>query len=617
MHRAEAEGIGSALATRSIRSLPEQVVNQIAAGEVVERPASVVRELLDNAIDAGARSVTVELERGGIELVRVSDDGVGVAPDELPLAIAPHATSKIEDAEDLVSIQTMGFRGEALSAIASVSRMTIRSRPRDADGACELRVEGGRMSEVHPAAGPAGTSVEVRNLFFNTPARRRFLRTPQTEQGHCVETVRCATIGRPEIGFRLVVDGRTSLDVPPGQSRSQRVLDVLGAEMAGDAIEVHAGDDLEASPVAVWGLIGRPAAARATTRAQRLFINRRLVRDRTLQHALQEAYRGLIDPSRRPAAVLLVDVDPSLVDVNVHPAKAEVRFRDQGAVHSAALRALREALRREDLTPSWSGGAAREHTEQDANGAGWSASALADRLRALAPGETFDYEQLRSAVARDDQASESTAPPGPDPEPSARMAAPRAAPRILQVHDSFLVTEDDDGMVIIDQHALHERVMFEKIMDRLRAGALQSQRLLTPVTVRTTPARLEALDELRGLLARLGVEASPIGPDAAAVHAFPTLLFDRRVDPAEFLGDLLERAEREGVSSGEEAAIHAVVDMMACKAAVKAGDRLGEEELAELLALRERVDRSTACPHGRPTTIRLSMRDLERQFGRR
>jgi len=618
---------------RPIRALPALLVDQIAAGEVVERPASVVKELLDNAIDAGARRIVVELESGGVELIRVSDDGAGVPAEELPLVVAPHATNKIAGAEDLDRIRTMGFRGEALASIASVSRLSLRSRTGEQEGAARLDVEGGAAGEARPASGPVGTSVTVRNLFYNTPARRKFLKTAPTEQGHCAEAVRSLAASHAHIGFTLTCDGRTLLDLPPEQSVRQRAAAILGEELDAKLIEVHADAFDDARGLALWGLIGLPEIARPTNKHQRIFVNGRPVRDRTIQHALQEAYRGLIEPSRRPTALLLLEMTPEGVDVNVHPTKSEVRFRDQGMVHSAVHRAVRDALRSADLTPQvrlrgarpestdFGDGLAREASPGEGSassgdGGRSGAASFARAFERLAPaGERrFDYDAVREAVERD--RAEEQAPPERASAQASSLPRGRPADRILQVHNSYLVTQDEDGVVIIDQHALHERVMFELLLERVASGPLESQRLLAPAVVRTTRARMDLLEDLVPLLERLGVEAEPMGPEQVAVHAFPTFLFDKGVEPEEFLSDLLERAQEAGFAGDEEDALREALDMMACKAAVKAGDRLGEAELDALLSMRERVDRASNCPHGRPTSVRLSIRELERLFGR-
>jgi len=622
-----------------IRILPPLLVNQIAAGEVVERPASVVRELIDNALDAGATRVVVELEAGGIELVRVSDDGAGIGADQLELALSPHATSKIERTEDLDRISTLGFRGEALASIASVARVRIRSRTPEADGASRIDAHGSRIGPVRPDSGPVGTQVSVRNLFFNTPARRKFLRTPRTEEGHCVEAVRNLAMGRPGVGFALSADGRGVLDLPVGQSPAQRVLAVLGEELGEQMLVVNADEFDDARGMALWGMVGRPALARATNKAQHILLNGRPIRDRTIQHALREAYRGLIEPGRYPTAVLMLEMSPGGVDVNVHPAKAEVRFRDQSLVHTIVLRAVREALQGADLTtgfdPGRSGFAPRSPTAVLPGGGGVApggsipAQRVVDAVRSIAPvGGELSYETLRAAlepIGRGAAPSGADAPDSPgsppepgriEPKPEPGLEAPFPERGVLQVHNSYVVTQDEQGVVIVDQHALHERVMFEMLRARLDRGDLESQRLITPAVVEGTAGQIDRLAELEPLLGRLGIRVEPMGPGSLGVQAFPTILFDRGVDPVAFVRELLDAADRDDFTPGAEQTLHEVLDMMACKAAVKAGDRLTDPELEALLVLRERVERSSNCPHGRPTSIRLTIPQIERLFGR-
>jgi DNA mismatch repair protein MutL len=617
-------------ARRPIRALPDLLVNQIAAGEVVDRPASVVKELTENALDAGAKRVTVDLEQGGIELVRVSDDGCGIPAEQLPLALAPHATSKITEAQDLERIGTLGFRGEALASIASVSRLSLRSRTAADEGANVIEAEGDAVQPVRPLAGPVGTSVAIRNLFFNTPARRKFLRTPQTEQGRCMDVVRDLAMAHPAVGFAATSDGRKVLELPAGQSPRERALAILGTELSEQVVEVHADEMGDARGLAIWGLAGLPVLARATVQAQHVFLNGRVIRDRTIQHAIKEAYRGLIEPGRHPTCMLMIEMDPGSVDVNVHPAKTEVRFRDTSLVHSVVLRAVREALQRADLTPTFT--TAGGQTDPRAilppvQTSPASVSAFIDYFKRDLPSQAqgnLSYEALRAAMATQPPPTEPVAPPPPlshvipyvAPPPSQLTAAPRPVERVLQVHKSYLVTEDEQGVVIVDQHALHERVMFEQLLARIREAPLESQRLLSPAAVPAAPAQVDALTDLTGLLSRIGIDAEPIGPAAIAVHAFPTFLFDKGVDPVEFLAELLEKAEAEGFAPESEQTLHEVLDMMACKAAIKAGDRMSETELTELVRLREAVERSSNCPHGRPTSIRLTIRDLEKLFRR-
>ncbi|MEM7228460.1 MAG: DNA mismatch repair endonuclease MutL [Planctomycetota bacterium] len=599
-----------------IRQLPPLLINQIAAGEVIERPASVVKELAENAIDAGATRIAVTIEEGGKELISIVDDGSGIPEDELLLAISPHATSKIDSPDDLDAIATMGFRGEALASIASISRMTMTSRPHDASSAAEIRVEADTVDGPKPASGPVGTTVTVRNLFFNTPARRKFLRTDMTESTRIRDVVERLALAHPSVAWQYTQDGRQVIDLPGDQTPVRRVVSVLGTELSDELLEV----DHSERGIRVWGMAGQPAIARGTARHQRTFLNGRPIVDRGINHAIKEAYRGLIEPTRYPTIVLFIAIAPDEVDVNVHPAKAEVRFRNQSAVHQAVLHAVQQRLRAADLTPTVD--LSRSDPGLDASllsspefganvesaSSGVTAAAAREfvqSLKSMTPTQrSVAYTEVKHALGDTAPASVETAPELPT------MIATRP---ILQVHSSFVVTSDEQGIVIIDQHALHERVMFEKLRSRVSAGALQSQRLLMPATVSVDRSRMERLNELQPLLERLGIEAEPMGPTTIAVHAFTTLLFERKVDPASFMADLFERDD---LPQDEEGALHEVLDMMSCKAAIKAGDRLTDEEMNELLRFREDVERSSNCPHGRPTSLRLTIADLERQFGR-
>ncbi len=567
---------------RRIKPLPTLVANQIAAGEVVERPASVVKELVENAIDAGALSVVVEIEQGGIELVRISDDGSGMEPEDLPLAVAPHATSKIATAEDLDQVATLGFRGEALASIASVSRLSIRTRTRSADAASLLEVEGATAGPIRPASGPPGTMIAVRNLFFNTPARRKFLRTVQTEQERCLDAAKALALAHPRIAFSVHVDGRKVLELPPEQSPRQRTLGVLGDELAPQLLEVHADQFDDSRGVSLWGLAGTPAIAKGTAKGQHFFVNGRAVRDRTIQHAVAEAFRGLIEPGRYPVVMLMIEMSPKAVDVNVHPAKAEVRFRDGSAVHSIVLRALRDALRKADLTPTAANlrpqafGFRPAPLPADLPGPGavptqgqepgTTHAALAETKPAAERYAAFFHRQQPAAppnFAYGEMKRSLDAAQSPLPMPT-------PASRVLQVHKSYLVTQDEQGVVIIDQHALHERVMFEYLLARVLQGGLESQRLLAPVHLEVSARQMELLPDLQSLLARIGIDAQPMGPRTIGVHAFPTFLFDRGVDEVEFLRELLEKAEDDAflleVRRSGENALRDVLDMMSCKA---------------------------------------------------
>lgn len=636
-----------------IRQLPTLVINQIAAGEVIERPASVVKELVENALDAGATHIDIAIEEGGAKLIRVSDDGIGIPEDELTLAVAPHATSKITSADQLEAIGTLGFRGEALASIASVSRLRITSRPTREDGTAEaagvLEVDGGEVHGPFPGASRPGTVIEVKDLFFNTPARRKFMRSPGSEFGHINDTVQKIAVVNADCGFTLSHNGRKVQDLPRNQTRKDRCVSLMGKDIQEALLEFERTDDPTRGSARVWGLAGMPSLGRATTKFQHVCINGRPVKDRNLQHAIKEAYRGLMPPDRFPQIVAFIDMDPSQVDVNVHPQKSEVRFRNPSHLHGLVLTALRQRLLGADLTPSvgFRDSGSGQPMRFEAGGTALAppvaepaaaptintTSDFVDYFRRMDPTQKgFVYQEVKKQLAED--APEQLQDEGDDLLTGQSPAAPQSSiinqpSSILQIHDSYVVTQDEHGLVIIDQHALHERVMFEKLRARILDDkeTLESQRLLVPDVVRADAARQAALEDLQPLLQRLGIEASPIGPAEVAVHAFPSLLFSRNVKVAPFMEELLDKADAgafdkielgDGTDAQlpEEQALHEVLDMMSCKAAIKAGDKMSEQELASLLEQRDAIERSSNCPHGRPTTLRLTLKDLERQFGR-
>ncbi|MFM2163688.1 MAG: mismatch repair protein MutL [Planctomycetota bacterium] len=592
-----------------IRVLSPELVNQIAAGEVVERPASVVKELVENALDAGARRILVEVEGGGAELVRVTDDGGGIPEAELPLAVASHATSKVATSDDLAAITTFGFRGEALASIASVSRFRMVSCLRGADAGAEIEVEGGALRGPRPAPARPGTVIEVRTLFFNVPARRKFLKSDSAETARVTETVEAIALAHPHVSFDLRSNGRKLLDLAPTDEPAKRTLDVLGKELEPELLEFEERFP-ELGGLVVRGFAGKPSIARPTARAIRIHLNGRPIADRTVLHAVREAYRGLVDPARTPTVALILEVDPREVDVNVHPQKSEVRFRAQSAIHGAVRRSIERALRAANLVPHFAPDAFRSMPAEPA----------APRAPLFGSGlaTASDFTAFAALAAA------STAEPNPAPGTHARSgpdarsddAALRAEYPYIQLLNGFLVTEDADGIVIVDQHALHERAMFAMFMERLERGPLESQRLLVPIVIERSAREAEILGEIEPLLARLGIAARPFGPRSVAVEAVPTLLHSRGADAGAFVGDLLAKALEHGSLVSTEAALHEIVDMMSCKAAVKAGDSLGDAEIRDLLRMRESVERSTACPHGRPTSIRIPRHELERRFGR-
>lgn len=634
-----------------IRQLPLLLVNQIAAGEVIERPASVVKELVENSLDAGARRVDVAVEEGGLQLIRIADDGMGMSPEDLPLALSPHATSKIAEPEDLDAIATLGFRGEALASIASVSRLRIVSRATGSESGYVIESSGDQMTEPMPISASPGTVMTMRDLFFNTPARRKFLRTTPTEFGHVNDTLRRIAMVYPQVGFTLTHNGRMVFELLPTDDRRQRCIDLIGKEVADGLMELEQIDPPEKGGARLWGLAGQPVLARSNNKGMYLYVNGRAVKDRNLHHALKEAYRGLMPHDKHPVAVAFLELDPADVDVNVHPAKAEVRFRKPGSVHGLMLTSFRQRLLGSDLTPSAQlAGFTNEPSDSSgispssgfnfdtsnadpANSSSFpsasettSPNAFVEYFKQMDPRQKgFVFDEVKRAIVDDPDTPELLRNQAASDETLASQEQPPAgvnAQRILQVKSSYVVTEDDDGLVIVDQHALHERVMFEELSRRVLRDRdrLESQRLLMPEIVDASAKQQAVLDEMQPLLERIGIELEPIGPQAVAVQAFPSFLFTRNVEPGPFLRELIDRAESGDLDTAEanqeEAVLHNVLDMMACKAAVKAGDRMSEDELAALLAKRQEIERSSACPHGRPTTLRLTLKELEKQFGR-
>lgn len=618
-----------------IRILSDPIVNKIAAGEVIERPASVVKELIENAIDAHASQIDVSLELAGTRLIRVTDDGRGIGADDLRLAVLPHATSKIADESDLEHIATMGFRGEALASIGSVSQMRIVSRPHDGD-AHEISIEASRPADVSPAAAPPGTTVEVRNLFYNVPARRKFLRSLATEIGHITEQISRIAMAYPHIGITITHNGKTTHRLTRGQSLRDRITAFHGRELA-DALIAFERSERE---VEVRGFAAPPAASRATARWQMIFVNGRFIRDRTIQHAIREAFRGLTEVNRHPVVFLFIDLPPDRVDVNVHPTKIEVRWRETGLLHSMVLSTLRETLGGHDLTPAFEvDRGAIDPARREAI-----ISAMADFFRQAEPPQkqlalpgapgprrpAFDRAPVAQAYRHDPSPPRDAVAPQPgvpdtvrsdphEPPPATDPPFGPEAPlrlrpgKAMQVHNMFLVLESDDGLLIVDQHALHERILFEQLAERVSRGPLESQQLLLPETVDLTDDQMSAVDEHADLLERLGLRTTRFGPNTVAIQSCPLLLSG--VPVAQLLTDVLDRVAETG-RDGTDDALRDALNMMACKAAVKAGDPLTETEVESLLAQRGSVDHSSNCPHGRPTTLRLTVRELERQFRR-
>ncbi len=574
----------------TIRTLSTVLINQIAAGEVVERPASIVKELVENAIDAGSTRIEIQLECGGKDLIRVSDNGNGIVAEELELAVTPHATSKISEEADLAAIASLGFRGEALASIGSISHLSLSSRTADAEAGMQIEVDGGVLSQPKPVATSIGTTVEVRRLFFNTPARRKFLKSDGAETTRVRDIVQRLAASHHDIAFTLKSADRMLIKYPQETSK-ERIVSIFGGELEGEMIEL----DGLVEGMTLWGLVGTPSVARPTSRHIRLHVNGRSITDSSISHALKEAYRGLIEPKRWPTAALFLEMDPTLVDVNVHPQKSEVRFRNRDHVWRLVNKTVASALASKEIIPSY---------QPTTDVPSFSSGGLQAEFGAT-HSPSFTVEEARRAVA------------GIEFSMEAPLPTILGSDVVLQVHKCFLVTQDSQGLLIIDQHALHERIMFEEFMERLSIGALESQRLLVPDAIEADAGQLEALEMHAPLLEKLGIDASASGPASISVYALPTLLVSRNVDGATFIRELLEKLGASDFPSSEEEALAKIVDMMSCKAAIKAGDQLTHRELSDLLKKREEIERSGSCPHGRPTTMRLSIEELEKRFGRR
>ncbi len=576
----------------AIRVLPELLISQIAAGEVVERPASVLKELIENALDAGAGELAVTLAEGGIRRVQVDDDGAGIARDDLPLALARHATSKIATLGDLEAVGSLGFRGEALASIASVARVEIVSRAQGAAHAHRLRAEGEQAFEIEPAARAPGTTVTVGDLYFNTPARRKFLRTEATEFGHCEEAFRRAALAWPEIGWTLKHNARVSAALKP-QPLAERAAALLGKAFAATCIEI----DAQAGPLRLHGLAGAPQAARSRADAQYFYVNGRTVRDRVLTHAVREAYHDTLHGERQPAYVLFLELDPRAVDVNVHPAKTEVRFRDSRSVHQFVVHALKRAL---------SGSAAEApvaHATLDA----------APGASAARPMPMFHHGAQRAlGVEQPVEAYNAFA--------SARAAAPAAEPgaapplgyALAQLHGVYILAQNEAGLVLVDMHAAHERIVYERMRRSLEAGAMQRQSLLVPAVFRAEALEVATAGEERAALGQLGFEIDALGPSELAVRAAPAALAS--ADVGALARSVLAELREFGATQALAARRDALLATMACHAAVRANRMLSIPEMNALLREMEDTERSGSCNHGRPTWFQLSLADLDKLF---
>lgn len=596
--------------SRTIQILPDSVANQIAAGEVVERPASVVKELVENAIDAGASDVRVQLVQGGKRTIRVADDGSGMSREDAILSLDRHATSKIRSADDLRDVATFGFRGEALPAIASVSRLTLESRLHEAEVGTRILTRGGVITVVEDGARTRGTTITVENLFFNAPARSKFLRQPASETRAVTEVLAPLALANPAVGLTLTSDDRVLLELPAGQHLVERIVALWGAEAAGALVAV----DFRAGGMGVRGVIQRPDASRPGFRRAHLFVGTRPFREAALLRAADRGYRTTIPENHRPWLFLFIEAPRGTVDVNVHPTKSEVRFRDRGQVEALIEAGVRAALETEesaatlDSAPSPPVLRVREPEPPSTAGESQMALFLAGGGRPAtegSPGQGGGGAPAPAAVAGGEGGRTDVATASGDSAP----------PRLWQVHRAWILAEVRDGLLLIDQHAAHERVLFERIMRRFEDGGEEGQRLLFPLTVRLTAAEYDLVEDLGGILRKTGFEVEGFGGDSVIVHAVPAP--HRHFDAERCLREMIDELTRGSeLTRAARNQLERVAMSFACKGAIKAGQPLDDREIQELFDQLFATELPYHDVHGRPTTVRLSRGELERKFGR-
>jgi DNA mismatch repair protein MutL len=593
----------------AIRVLPDTLIDQIAAGEVVERPASALKEALENSLDAGGRDIRVELLDGGMRLIRVADDGCGIAPEDLPLALARHATSKIATLADLEQVATLGFRGEALASIAAVARVSIASRRPESAHGWRIEAQGGAVSEVAPAAQAEGTTLEIADLYFNTPARRKFLKSDATEYAHCEEICRRMALARPDIGFSVAHNGRTRWHFKP-QPAAARVRSLLGDEFVAAAIAL----DATAGGIALRGMVAQPAYSRSSRDTQYFYVNGRFVRDKLLAHALRQAYQDVLHHDRQPAYALELVLDPAQVDVNVHPSKIEVRFRDARAIHQFVLHAVQRAL---------SAPLERARNPVPApDAAQTTAAAGPPFLRpphdAPAPGVASHARQASLALAAEQSAHlYETLFGGASRMPAAAADATELPPlgfAVGQLAGVYILAQNRAGLVVVDMHAAHERIVYEQLKRALDDAAVPVQPLLVPVTFTADPVDVATVEEHAGALRTIGFDIGALGPATLAVRAVPALLQD--ADAKQLAQDVLREMREYGVQRVLAERRNELLATMACHAAVRANRALTITEMNALLRAMEATERADQCNHGRPTWFQLPLAELDARFMR-
>lgn len=599
---------------KPIHVLSDHVINKIAAGEVVERPASVVKELVENALDSGATQIEVEAVGGGRQLVAITDNGCGMGHDDALLSIERHATSKILDVDDIEHVATLGFRGEALAAISAVSHFTLTTRPAANDGGTEITVVGGKLSDVKAAGSPPGTRIEVRRLFFNVPARRKFLRADQTELAHIRQMFIVYALAHPEVGWRLVVDGREVMRMAAGATLADRLRDIVGAELS----RLLRPLNLTRHDVTIQGYAGLPSAARQDRTEQYIFVNGRPASAPSIFHAINEGYHTLMPPGRYAPIFLFINVDPEQVDVNVHPTKKEVRFRQPGAIRDAVIEAIRQALQ---ASPA-PGIASSLLTMPPPPVATARPAETQTKLLIpdLPPPRTFSFPGLpmlpsTAPAATTTPAASPSPESAPAQDPKKGATSPWLWCRVLgQVGGLYVVLETEDGLVLMDPHAAHERVLFEQLLKQYTSHTVKSQGLLTPETVELLPAAAEVVRDNLTLLREMGFGLAEFGGDAFIVDAIPACLGG--VAPQAVLSAVAESLAKGGARGGDAHYVEEAVAQAACKAAVKARDMLRLDEIEKLVVALASAEMPYTCPHGRPTIIFTSYGELHRKFGR-
>jgi len=588
-----------------IAALPDTLISQIAAGEVVERPASVVKEVLENAIDAGAQAITIRLEEGGCQRISIQDDGSGITHTELHLAIQRHATSKITSLSDLESVASLGFRGEALASIASVSRFSITTRTSEDDHAWQIQVNGGQtMGAVSPSSGPVGTTVDVQDLYFNTPARRKFLKSATTELGHCLELIRRIALSRPDIGFAIWHNGKV-IERWASCNIEQRVDAILGQEFQNSKIAL----EHVSGPLIVRGFVSKPTSSRARADQQYSFVNGRFVRDKVIQHAIRSAYQDVLHGDRQPMVVLSLEIDPQLVDVNVHPAKTEVRFREGGAVHQFIYKAIQHAL-----------GTAAGHSLETSTQ--YAPSHSFAQVPNASPTSYQWADRVNSSINQNLPLSQSSKSEIDNffiqlnnrPADQSNQAENNDLPlghAIAQIHGIYILAQNKFGLVLVDMHAAHERVLYEKLKEDLASG-IKVQQLLVPVVMHASELEVGKAQEHRATLNQLGFDVATLSPTQLAIRTIPTLL--QKADPIGLVRNLLNDLDSTGSQAVVDAAQHERLATQACHAAVRAHRLLTLTEMDALLRQMEQTERADQCNHGRPTWIQLSIQDLDKLF---